>query len=106
MPVAQEFETAAALPLGRLHVYTPDPMRVRLLLFALYRELAGTGELELELPADATAADAVDALRSRGSGCARIPAQPVVAVNQVYASLSTRLSAGDELALLPPVAGG
>ncbi|MHB1168678.1 MAG: MoaD/ThiS family protein [Longimicrobiales bacterium] len=81
-------------------------MRVRLLLFARYRELAGTAELELELPPDATAADAVDALRARSSDCSRIPAQPVVAINQDYAALTARLSPGDELALLPPVAGG
>jgi molybdopterin converting factor subunit 1 len=81
-------------------------MKIRLLLFALYRDLAGTGELELELPAGATAADAVRALRASGNDCTRIPATPAVAVNQEYAPLETVLSAGDELALLPPVAGG
>jgi molybdopterin converting factor subunit 1 len=81
-------------------------MRVRFLLFASYRELAGTEELELELPAGASAADAVVALRARGAAFARIPAQPVVAVNREYASLTTLLQADDEVALLPPVAGG
>ncbi len=81
-------------------------MRVRLLLFAVYRDMAGTDELELELPVDATAGDAVQALRARSAACARIPSAPVVAVNQTYAPLATRLSSGDELALLPPVAGG
>lgn len=81
-------------------------MKVRLLLFALYRDLAGTGELELELPDGATAADAVHLLRATRAGCARIPAAPAVAVNQEYAALNTALAGGDELALLPPVAGG
>jgi molybdopterin converting factor subunit 1 len=81
-------------------------MRVRFLLFALYRDLAGTEELQLEIPAGASAADAVRALRARGGGFARIPATPVVAVNREYASLDTLLAADDELALLPPVAGG
>ncbi len=81
-------------------------MRVRLLLFALYRDLAGTAQLEIELPAGATAADAVAVLRAHNGACARIPVRPVIAVNQDYAPLDTRLSAGDELALLPPVAGG
>jgi molybdopterin converting factor subunit 1 len=81
-------------------------MRVRFLLFASYRELAGTDELELELPAGASAADAVVALRAQGIAFARIPAQPVVAVNREYASLTTLLQADDEVALLPPVAGG
>lgn len=81
-------------------------MRVRFLLFAYYRDLAGTDELQLELPAGASAGDAVAALRSQGRGFARIPAAPVVAVNREYAPLETVLHAEDEVALLPPVAGG
>ncbi|MBI4409683.1 MAG: MoaD/ThiS family protein [Gemmatimonadetes bacterium] len=81
-------------------------MRIRLLLFALYRDLAGAGELELELPAGATAATLVDAVRRRGGGLGRLPETPVVAVNQEYAPLETPLREGDEVALLPPVAGG
>ena len=81
-------------------------MKIRMLLFAVYREIAGTGEVEVELPDGATAADAVGALRRAGNGCARIPHSPAVAVNQEYAALDTVLRPGDEVALLPPVAGG
>lgn len=81
-------------------------MRVRFLLFASYRDLAGVEELLLELPAGASAADAVSLLRSQAPQLARIPARPVVAVNREYAPLETVLSADDEVALLPPVAGG
>lgn len=80
-------------------------MRIRTLLFATYRDLAGTDSLELELPAGSTAADLVARLRSR-QGLEVIPAEPALAVNQIYAPLSTGLSDGDEVALLPPVAGG
>ena len=80
-------------------------MRIRTLLFATYRDLAGTESLELELPTGATAADVVARLRTR-EGLAVIPAEPALAVNQVYSPLSTALSDGDEVALLPPVAGG
>jgi molybdopterin synthase catalytic subunit len=80
-------------------------MHVRVLFFALYRDLAGTGEMELELPAGATAATAVERLRAHAD-LARLPERPVVAVNQAYAELEVALSDGDELALLPPVAGG
>ena len=82
------------------------PLRIRLLFFAVYRDLAGASELELQLPAGATAAAAVAALRELGGGLGRLPASPVVAVNREYAPLSTPLRDGDELALLPPVAGG
>lgn len=80
-------------------------MRVRTLLFATYREMAGAEELEVELPGGATAADLVARLRTR-QGLDRLPAEPALAVNQVYSSLATPLSDGDEVALLPPVAGG
>ncbi|MGQ0563217.1 MAG: MoaD/ThiS family protein [Gemmatimonadota bacterium] len=78
-------------------------MQVRLLLFASYRDIAGFDELTLELPAGARALDAVVRLRASH---ARIPDCPVVAINREYASLDQPLSDGDELALLPPVAGG
>lgn len=81
-------------------------MRIRFLLFALYRDLAGAEELVLELPAGASALDAVDRLRAQSSALARLPERPVVAINREYAALDALLSEDDELALLPPVAGG
>ncbi|MGQ0813957.1 MAG: MoaD/ThiS family protein [Gemmatimonadota bacterium] len=78
-------------------------MQVRLLLFASYRDLVGASELTLDLPAGATAQVAVNELRV---SFAEIPARPVVAINLEYSSLDELLSEGDELALLPPVAGG
>lgn len=67
--------------------------------------MAGADELELELPVGSTAADLVSRLRSR-SGLEGLPPEPALAVNQVHSALSTPLSDGDEVALLPPVAGG
>lgn len=81
-------------------------MRVRFLLFALYRDLAGAEELVLDVPAGASAFDAVARLRQHTSGLARLPERPVVAINREYAPLETPLREDDELALLPPVAGG
>lgn len=81
-------------------------MRVHLLFFAVYRDLAGAPELEIEVPSGSTASGVVERLRARGGGLARLPESPVVAVNREYAPLSTPLRDGDELALLPPVAGG
>jgi molybdopterin converting factor subunit 1 len=81
-------------------------MQVRLLFFAHYRELAGASETLVELPEGATARDLVCRVRAGGAALARIPAEPVVAVNQEYVRLERPLAAGDEVALLPPVAGG
>jgi molybdopterin converting factor small subunit len=80
-------------------------MRIRTLLFATYRDMAGTESIELDLPPGATAADLVRRLRAN-PGLERLPAEPALAVNEEYAPLTTRLADGDEVALLPPAAGG
>lgn len=80
-------------------------MTVTVLLFANYREMADTASVDLELPADATVREAMDHLRSL-PGLAWLPAEPTVAVNREYASLERGLRPGDEVALIPPVAGG
>lgn len=81
-------------------------MQVRFLLFASYRDLTGVEHGGLDLPAGATAGTAVAALRARGAPWSALPDRPVVAVNEEYAKLDHPLSDGDEIALLPPVAGG
>lgn len=81
-------------------------MRVRLLFFALYRDLVGTAEMTAELPVGGTVGTLVESLRARGGGFGRLPPAPAVAVNLEYASLDRPLHDGDEVAFLPPVAGG
>ena len=81
-------------------------MRIRLLVFAQYRDLIGRDELELDVPAGLTAAGALAFLREREPRLGRLPAEPALAVNRVYADGRMLLQEGDELALLPPVAGG
>jgi molybdopterin synthase catalytic subunit len=81
-------------------------MIVRALFFATYRDIAGTDELAVELPAGARVADLVRHLRVGAPGLAALPESPVVAVNMDYAPHATALSEGDEVALIPPVAGG
>jgi molybdopterin converting factor subunit 1 len=79
-------------------------MTVTVLLFASYAESIGASSLTLELPDGARVEDALSKVRSR-SGSA-LPPKPLVAVNQIYARLTDALRAGDELAIIPPVAGG
>jgi molybdenum cofactor biosynthesis protein MoaC/molybdopterin converting factor subunit 1 len=82
-------------------------MTIRVLLFAVLRQRAGTESLELELPDHATAADALAALAERDGLADLIERLPIrVAVNREYVAESTALQAGDELALIPPVSGG
>ena len=81
-------------------------MLVRSLFFAQYRDFAGTDELAVELPDGARVGDLVRRLREGGNGLSKLPASPVVAVNMEYAPGDTPLRDGDEVAFIPPVAGG
>ena len=76
-------------------------MTVRVRLFAMLRERAGRDVVELELPDGATVADALAALQDVTAGVTC-----VLAVNRDYADSGLILTAGDELALIPPVSGG
>ena len=76
-------------------------MQVTIRLFAQLRERAGRSSLELDLPEGASVRDAITAVGSVAEG---LPV--VMAVNREYADESSVLSAGDELALIPPVSGG
>lgn len=81
-------------------------LAVRTLFFAAYRDLVHASELALNVADGATVGDLVADLRSRGAPFADLPPEPAVAVNRVYAALSQRLDEGDEVAFIPPVAGG
>ena len=76
-------------------------MRVVVRLFAGLRELAGTGQRELELPGDASVRDVWPLL-----GLGDEPPGLLYAVNKQYAEASQALADGDEVALIPPVSGG
>jgi MoaE-MoaD fusion protein len=82
-------------------------MEVEVRLFAMLRERAGSDAVTVELPEGATVREAIDALGSEHGLAELIAAMPVVmAVNREYAGEDAALSAGDELALIPPVSGG
>jgi molybdopterin synthase catalytic subunit len=81
-------------------------MTIRVRLFAMQRQQLGVRELSLEVPDGATVAEAFGALAAAHPVLA--PAGPTLrfAVNATYADPDTVLAPGDELALIPPVAGG
>jgi molybdopterin synthase catalytic subunit len=85
---------------------TEPVLRVRVRLFAMQRELAGTRQVELELPGGSTIDDAWLALVARFPALA--PGRPTVrfARNADYAPAATPLADGDEVAMIPPVSGG
>ena len=81
-------------------------MRVRVRLFAIQRELAGTREVSLDLLDGATLDDAWTALVGIHPALAPGRASVRFARNGAYADASTPLVDGDEVAMIPPVSGG
>jgi molybdopterin converting factor small subunit len=77
----------------------------RVLLFARYAELLGAPEVVVALADGARVAELIAALRGLPGGDS-LPATLFVAVNHEQADLARMLLPGDELALLPPLAGG
>jgi molybdopterin synthase catalytic subunit len=75
--------------------------------FAAARELAGRSDEAIALPqGDPTIGDASALLAARHVALAPYLSRMRFAVNGEFAALSTRVHDGDELVLVPPVAGG
>ena len=81
-------------------------MNVRLLLFAQGREIVGQGELMLTLPEDASIDVLWGHIVEQHPALGSLGDSTAFAVNQSYAPRTTLLKHGDEVALIPPVAGG
>ncbi|MGH7540880.1 MAG: MoaD/ThiS family protein [Gemmatimonadota bacterium] len=82
-----------------------DEIGVRVLFFGVYGEMAGERERPFRLPVGSSVADLVEAVRAL-PGFDWLPERPVAAVNRSYADAGTTLADGDDVALIPPVAGG
>ena len=81
-------------------------MKVSLKLFASIREAVGASDLTLELPDDATVADLLGRLKAEHPAVGAVTESLTYAVNRRYATLVQPLRDGDEVVILPPVAGG
>jgi molybdopterin synthase sulfur carrier subunit len=81
------------------------PLTVRVLLFASYAETLGFDTVELSFGTPATVGDVLDRLRALPGGD-RLPPRPLCALNLTHVRSDAPISGGDELAILPPLAGG
>jgi molybdopterin converting factor subunit 1 len=81
-------------------------LKVRLLHFAVLREIAGRDEELLQLTEGTRAADVWQRLRDEYAALRDYATPPLIAINENYVSPQEILHDGDELVFIPPVAGG
>ncbi len=81
-------------------------MRVTVRLFARLRDLAGTADLDWELPDGSTAHALWDGLATEFPELKPYRTTISIAINEEYARMDAALADGDDIAFLPPVSGG
>jgi molybdopterin converting factor subunit 1 len=79
---------------------------VHVKLFAVAKDLVGTGETELSLHDGSRASNVLDHFLRANPGLSSWKNHLRVAVNAEYVELNHRLQNGDEVAIIPPVSGG
>lgn len=80
-------------------------VNVSVQFFASYADSLGRSRMEVILPEGATVLDLARCIASM-PGADFLPPNPLIAVNQIYAGPAALLTSGDEVAVIPPVAGG
>ncbi len=78
-------------------------MNVTVRVFASYADAIGSDRTVVSVPDPATVGGVRAAVAALSSS---MPAHPIIAVNEEYATDDVAIAAGDEVAVIPPVAGG
>lgn len=81
-------------------------MKINVQLFARARDLAGTTQVAVDLPAAARIADLKRSLAEQYPQLAPLVANLLVAIGTDYAADSTVLSQDSAVSCFPPVSGG
>ncbi len=81
-------------------------MRVMVRFFAAHREATGQPTYGADVPEGTRASEVLGMLRERFPRLLAVSDHVAFAVNQTVVQADTVLRDGDELALLPPMAGG
>jgi len=81
-------------------------MIVKVVLFAMAKDLIGANEVEIELEDGATVGDLKRSLVRQYSESMDLVARSAFSVDHEFAVDTQRLSSQSEVALIPPVSGG
>jgi molybdopterin converting factor small subunit len=81
-------------------------MKVHVQFFSRLRDLAGRSEMDLEIPADGTAADLLDLLYSQTPALREWDKSILLASGVEFVGRGYVLKPDDEISIMPPVQGG
>ncbi|UCE81098.1 MAG: molybdopterin converting factor subunit 1 [Methanobacteriota archaeon] len=81
-------------------------MKIRVKLFASFRDIVGKKEEELEMEDGATVQMLLDQYINRFPPMERYREHIIMSVNGQYGASEMSLRDGDEVSFLPPVSGG
>lgn len=81
-------------------------MKIKLRLFASFRQVFNSSEIEFTLSEGATAQDLLNEIFSKHKELERFRGHVVVTINRQAVQMTAVIHEGDEVAILPPVSGG
>lgn len=81
-------------------------MKIKVKLFASFRQITGKSELNIELAEGSTVAGLLSDLIKAHPKIEAISHNSLVSINLNYGPFDTVLRDGDEVAFIPPVSGG
>ena len=81
-------------------------MQVRLLFFATLKDIVGSREMRMDMPANSTVDDLLNQLEQAYPRFKDYRSVLLTAVNEEYVGRNVAIADGDEVAIFPPVSGG
>ena len=81
-------------------------MKVHVELYSQLRDLAGTSELNVDVPAEATVADLLEKIYEKAPALRSRDNSILVGAGVEFVDRNYKLKAGDEISIMPPVQGG
>ncbi len=86
-------------------MYAP-PMKVRVKLFAVFRDIVGSKEETIDVEDGMTVQGLLESYIYKFPQMAKFRDHIILSVNKEYGPLKKELKDGDEVTFLPPVSGG
>ena len=81
-------------------------MKVRVQFYAQLRDLAGTSELDIDLPEGATVRDLLDKIYSQQPSLCGHDKSILIGAWLEFVDRAYKLKSGEEISIMPPVQGG